>query len=151
MGYSKVTEPGYVGQLTAYGTLAADTPSYLCSFKGGMEDPIANQQMLQKALAIKEKQFGEHHWRVAPTLNDLATTYSKLGDHRTQKELVERALKITETHFGEDHCGVAITLRNLGVAYTELREYEKAKELCGRALKIQEQHYDQDHLEAAKT
>ena len=128
-GYKAVTEPGYVGQLTAHGTLAADTASeeleafkkftkekenrekaqipkeavrvamhlaasrehglkkasfsmdplqhaetltYLCSFEAGMEDHSANQQMLQKALAIEEKHFNEHHWRVAFTLNDLA-------------------------------------------------------------------------------
>ena len=119
-GYKAVTEPGYAGQLTAYGTLAAtaseeleafekfmkekenrekaqipeeavrvalhlaasrehglkkssfsvdpllhaETLEYLCSFHGGMEDPIANQQMLQKVLAIREQHFGEHHWRV---------------------------------------------------------------------------------------
>ena len=72
--------------------LHAQTLTYLCSFEGGMEDPNANQQMLQKALAIKEQHFGEHHPEVAFTLNNLATTYSKLGDHRTQKELLERAL-----------------------------------------------------------
>ena len=207
-GYSKVTEPGYAGQLTAYGTLAADTASeeleafkkftkekenrekaqipeeavrvalhlaagrehglkkssffmdpllhaetltYLCSFKGGMEDPIANQQMLQKALAIREQHFGEHHWQVAPTLHNLSTAYAKLGDNRTQKDLLDRALRIKEAHFGEHHYVVAITLSNLGLAHIELREYEKAKDVLERALEIKEQHFGQDHFEVATT
>ena len=45
--------------------LHVDILEYLCSFKGGIEDPIANQQMLQKVLAIKEQHFDKHHWRVA--------------------------------------------------------------------------------------
>ena len=41
--------------------LHAETLEYLCSFQGGMEDPrVANQQMLQKVLAIKEQHFGKH-------------------------------------------------------------------------------------------
>ena len=141
--YKAVTEPGYDGQLTAHGTLAADTASkeleafkkftkekenrekpqileeavrvalhlaasrehglkkasfsmdpllhaetltYLCSLKGGMEDPIANQQMLQKVLAIKEQHFGEHHPEVALTLHKLSNALSKLGDPRTEKD-----------------------------------------------------------------
>ena len=58
-----------------------------------MEDASANQQMLHKALAIKEQHFG-HHWQVVITLNDLAVAHYRLGDHRTQKVLLERALKI---------------------------------------------------------
>ena len=74
--------------------LHADILEYLCSFDGGMEDPIAKQQMLHELLAIKERHFGEHHWQVAITLNNLAISHMKLGDHRTQKELLDRALKM---------------------------------------------------------
>ena len=206
-GYKAVTEPGYAGQLTAYGTLAAtaseeleafkkftkekenrekaqipeeavrvalhlaasreyglkkasfsmapllhaDTLEYLCSFEGGMEDTRAEQQMLQKVLAIKEKHFGEHHPEVAFTLNNLAIARSRLGDHRTQKELLDRALRIKEAHFGEEHFEVARTLVNLGAAFRELGQYEKAKDVLEQALKIEEQHYGQSHNEVAKT
>ena len=207
-GYKVVTDPGYAGQLTAQGTLAADTASeeleafkkftkekenrekaqipeeavrvalhlaasrehglkkasfsmdpllhaetltYFFSFKGGMEDPNANQQMLQKVLAIKEQHFGEHHLEVAFTLNNLATNYSKLGDHRKQKELLERALKIFQEHFGEEHFTVARTLGNLGIAYRNLGEYEKVKDVLERALTIKEQHFEQDPWEVART
>ena len=200
-GYKAVTEPGYAGQLTAYGTLAgtaseeleafkkfttekenrekaqipeetvrvalhlaasrehglkkasfsmdpllhAETLQYLCHFDGGMEDPIAKQQMLQKALAIKERHFGMHHWRVAITLDTLAVACSKFKNHRTQKE------QIFKEHFGEEHFTVTRTWANVGIAYRNLGQYEKAKELFERALKIQEQHYGQDHFEVART
>ena len=206
-GYKAVTEPGYAGQLTAYGTLAAtaseeleafkkftkekenrekaqipeegarvalhlaasrecglkkasfsmapllhaDTLEYLCSFQGGMEDPSANQQMLQKVLAIREQHFGEHHPEVAYTLNNLAVTHMRLGDHRTQKELLDRALKIFQNYWREEHVVMASTLMNLGIAYRHLGEYEKAKDVLERALKIQEQHYGQEHFEVART
>ena len=154
-GYMAVTEPGYAGQLTAHGTLAAtaseeleafkrftkekenrekaqileeavrvalhlaasrehglkkasfsmdpllhaETLEYFCSFDGGMEDPSANQQVLQKVLTIKEQHFGEHHWQVAYTVNDWAVAHMRLGDHKTQKELLERALKIFQDYW----------------------------------------------------
>ena len=206
-GYKAVTAPGYAGQLTAHGTLAADTASeeleafkkftkekenrekaqipeeavrvalhlaasrehglkkssffmdpllhaetleYLCSFEGGMEDPIANQQMLQKVLAIKEQHFGEHHPEVALTLHKLSNALSKLGNIRMGKGFLERALKIFEAHYGEEHYVVATTLGNLGVAYTDLEEYEKAKDILEQALIIKEKLFDQDHFEVAK-
>ena len=206
--YKAVIEPGYAGQLTAHGTLAADTASkeseafkkfskekenrekaqipeeavrvalhlaasrehglkkasffmepllhaetleYLCSFEGDMEDPSANQQMLQKVLAIKEQHFEEHHPELAFTLDNLAIAHAKLGDTGTQKELLDRALKIFQEHYGEEHYAVARTLVNLGIAYIDLEEYKKAKELFERALKIEVQHYAQDHVEVAMT
>ena len=153
-GYKAVSEPGYAGQLTAHETLAADTASegleafkkftkenaetleYLCSSKGGMEDPIANQQMLQKVLAFKEQHFGEHHWRVALTLDNLANAHWKLGDHITEKDLLDRALKFFQEHFGEDHFAVAKTLVTVGNAYHHLGEYEKADDFWERSRLI---------------
>ena len=128
--------------------LRADTLTYLCSFRGGMEDPIANQQMLHKALAIKEQHFGEHHWQVGFTLDDLAVAHFRLGDHKTQKELLERALKIFQD-WGEEHVVLASTLVNLGGANQMLGQYETAKDVLERALKIKEQHVGQEHFEVA--
>ena len=228
-GYKAVTEPGYAGHLTAYGTLAADLEAfkrftklkenrekaqipeeavrvalhlaasrehglkkssfsmdpllhaeileYLCSFEYPMYDPNANQQMLQKVLAIKEQYFGEHHWRVALTLNNLAIACAKLKDPRTHAFL-DRALNNFQEHFGEDHFTVAKTLVNIGNAYHHLGEYEKArdfwdrsrliaktwenlvnvlsdtdkaKDVFERVLKIQGQHCDQDQFEPGTT
>ena len=148
--------------------LHAETLEYLCSFEGGMEDPSANQQMLQKVLAIREKHFDKHHWRVGHTLNNLTGALSRLGDPRTQqanlgaayeelgqydkaKDVLKRALKIEEQHYGHDDFEVARTLENLGNVHTELKDYEKAKDIIERALKIQEQHFGQGHFEVAKT
>ena len=101
--------------------LHADILEYLCSFDGGMEDPKANQQMLHKVLAIKEQHFGEHHPRVAYTLNNLANAHMKLGEHRMGKELLERALKIYHDYWGEEHVVLARTLMNLGNVYRKLK------------------------------
>ena len=131
--------------------LHADILEYLCSFDGGMEDPKANQQMLHKVLAIKDQHFGEHHPRVAYTLNNLAVAHMQLGDTRMGKELLERALKIYHDYWGGEHDVLASTMVNLGAALLHLGQYEKAKDVLERALKIQEQHHDQDHFEVAKT
>ena len=116
--------------------LHAETLEYLCSFEGGMEDPNANQQMLQKVLAIKEQHFGEHHWQVGTTLNALAIACAKLKDPRTHEDLLDRALKIFQEHFGEDHFTVAKTLVNIGRAYHHLGKYEKADDFWERSRLI---------------
>ena len=91
--------------------------------------------MLQKVLAIKEQHFGEHHWRVALTLNNLAIPCAKLKDPRTH-DLLDRALKIFQEHFGEDHFTVAKTLVNIGNTSRDLGQYEKADHFWERSRLI---------------
>ena len=83
--------------------LHAETLEYLCRFRGGMEDPNAKKQMLQKVLAIKEQHFGEHDPEVAFTLNNLAHAHMKLGNSRMGKDLLVGALKIFQDHWREEH------------------------------------------------
>ena len=137
------------GSFSMHPKLHARSLEYLSSFQGGMEDPNAKQQMLLKALAIKEEQYGEHHLEAAVTLGNLSNAYYRLGDFRTQKELLERALKILENHF--DPRDIGITLNNLGSAYHYLKDHGKAKEVYERALEIKEQHLAKDHFEVAGT
>ena len=121
-----------------------------------MEDPNANQQMLLKALVIKEEHYGECHPAVAMTLTNLSNAYSRLGDFRTQKELLERALKIEENDdfqvffekFGIDASDVGATLGN---AHRNFGDYGKAKEVYERALEMTERHHGKDHFEVART
>ena len=146
------------GSFSMHPKLHAQSLEYLSSFEGGMEDPNAQQQMLLKALVIKDKHYGEQSPEVARTLNDLAVAYMKLGDFRTQKELLERALKIKESQylqiflgkFGYDPHKMGVTLNNLGIAHCEpQRLHSKAKEVYERALKMRERTYGKNHISVA--
>ena len=107
------------------------------------------KKVLERALKIKEKRYGEGHFEFAKTLGNLANTYGSLGQHDKEKELLERVLKIFEEHYGSSHVEVAKVLSNLGSAHWSLHENEKAKELLERALKINEEHYGPSHFEVA--
>ena len=61
------------GSCSMHPKLHARSFEYLSSFEGGMEDPYAKQQMLLKALVIKEEHHGEHHLEVARTLTNLSS------------------------------------------------------------------------------
>ena len=137
------------GSFSMHPKLHAESLEYLSSFEGGMEDPDANQQMLVKALAIKEEHHGEHHPEVAMTLNNLAVAHCDLGEYTTQKELLERVLKIKENDHDPHDIGVALT--NLGNTYHGLKDHGKAKEVYERALEILERHYGKHHFSVAIT
>ena len=72
---------------------------------------------MEKALVIKEREYGSDHREVAITLTNLGNAYGDLGDAKKQRDLLERALVIEEREYGSDHCEAATTLTNLGNAY----------------------------------
>jgi tetratricopeptide (TPR) repeat protein len=131
---------------------------YLCKFQiyiaygyrclGNAEK---ERELLERALAIKERHYGPDHPEVATTLNSLGWAHYKLGETQKSRELLERALAIKERHYGLDLPEVAGTLNNLGWAYYKLGETQKSRELLERALAIKERHYGPDHPEVATT
>jgi tetratricopeptide (TPR) repeat protein len=94
------------------------------------------RELLERALAIKERHYGLDHPEVAMTLTNLGNAYGALGDTKKKRELLERALAIEERHYGLDHPDVAITLTNLGNAYGKLGDTKKKRKLLERALAI---------------
>ena len=55
--------------------------------------------LLNDALAIREKTLGENHPAVAATLNNLAVLYGKRGKYKDAEPLCKRALEIREFSF----------------------------------------------------
>eukprot|EP00971_Amphidinium_carterae_P342771 6482189-Amphidinium_carterae.1 len=72
---------------------------------------------LEKALRLKEAQYGPEHVEVAITLHNLGDACCKLGDDSKKRNLLEKALSIKEAHYGPEHVEVASTLNVLGFAY----------------------------------
>ena len=71
--------------------------------------------LLNDALAIREKTLGENHPAVAATLNNLAVLYGKRGKYKDAEPLCKRALEIREKVLGSDHPDVAKQLNNLAL------------------------------------
>ena len=59
--------------------------------------------MLERALAIFEREYGRESTEVAKTLGNLGNAYGKLGDHAKKRDMLERALAIFEGAYGPDH------------------------------------------------
>jgi tetratricopeptide (TPR) repeat protein len=81
----------------------AITLANLDSAHGDLGDPAKQKELLERALAIQEREYGLEHPNVAATLTKLATAHGALGDPDKQKELLERALAIDERKFESDH------------------------------------------------
>jgi tetratricopeptide (TPR) repeat protein len=114
-------------------------------------NPRRAQKLLERALAIKEREYGPDHREVASTLANLGNVHGALDDPAKKKELLVRALAIQEREYGSEHCIVGNTLGSLGNAHGDLGDPVKRKELLERGLAIQEREYGPDHRNVAIT
>jgi tetratricopeptide (TPR) repeat protein len=82
--------------------------------------------LCKRALAIREKAFGEDHPDVATSLNHLAVVYREQGKYADAEGLDKRALAIFEKALGTDHPDVADTLNDLAILLASSGNSENA-------------------------
>src|SRR5262249_12143875 len=102
--------------------------------------------LYERALAIRQKVFGEQHPDTATSLNNLANLYQSMGDYAKAKPLYERALKIWEKVLGPEQPRTALSLNNLAGLYLDIGDYAKAEPLFERSLTILEKVLGSEHL-----
>jgi tetratricopeptide (TPR) repeat protein len=107
------------------------------------------EQVLRKALAIREAALAGNHPKTADTLSYLASVLQEQGDLRQAISLLRRAIAIYETVYGQEHAETATALSNLGTVYQDLGEFEAARPLYERAMKIRETVIGADHAATA--
>ncbi|HEU5378618.1 MAG TPA: tetratricopeptide repeat protein [Ktedonobacteraceae bacterium] len=110
---------------------------------------IEAEPLLQRALAIREQQFGSDHPDTATSLNNLAVLYASQGKHEQARPLLQRALAIREQQLGSDHPSTASSLNSLAGLYAWQGKYTEAEPLYQRALAICEQHLGPAHPDTA--
>ncbi len=118
----------------------------LCGFIGEHRKAL---EYKERALAIRQKVYGEEHPDTAMSLNDVGTSYAALGEHRKALECEERALAIWQKVYGEEHPDTARSLNNVGSTYAALGEHRKALEYEERALAIRRKVYGEEHPDTA--
>ncbi len=106
--------------------------------------------LIQRALAICERQLGPEHPDCASSLNNLAVLYRTLGKYAQAEPLYQRALAIREQQLGADHPKTALSLNNLAVCYQSQGKYAEAEPLFRRALNLREQQLGPDHPDTAQ-
>ncbi|KAM7376400.1 hypothetical protein PAMP_006136 [Pampus punctatissimus] len=107
--------------------------------------------LLNDALAIREKTLGRDHPAVAATLNNLAVLYGKRGKYKEAEPLCKRALEIREKVLGKDHPDVAKQLNNLALLCQNQGKYEEVEYYYMRALEIYQSKLGPDDPNVAKT
>ncbi|KAK4821842.1 hypothetical protein QYF61_004202 [Mycteria americana] len=107
--------------------------------------------LLNDALAIREKTLGKDHPAVAATLNNLAVLYGKRGKYKEAEPLCKRALEIREKVLGKDHPDVAKQLNNLALLCQNQGKYEEVEYYYQRALEIYQTKLGPDDPNVAKT
>ena len=105
----------------------------------------------ERALMIRRRVFGENHYDVASSYNNLASVYYSLGEYDPAKDLHEKALMIRKKIFGKDHANVAGSYNNLASVYNRLGKYKKAKELYEEALMIRRRVFGENHGNVASS
>jgi CHAT domain-containing protein/tetratricopeptide (TPR) repeat protein len=105
--------------------------------------------LYERALEIVEKALGPQHPATASSLNNLASTYSKMGDYAKALPLQERALAIREKALGPQHPDTATSLLLVADTYSQMGDYAKSLPLLERCLVICEKSLRPEHPDTA--
>jgi tetratricopeptide (TPR) repeat protein len=107
--------------------------------------------VLEKALALRQTQFGADHPEVAEVLYQLGQILRVQGDYAEAERLYHRALTIQGDQLGPNDPAVAATLSGLGSSYTSQGRFDQAEPLLERSLRIREQVLDPNDTDIASS
>ena len=92
-------------------------------------DYINEKNAYQKLYDLYKSEVGENHPDTLNTLNNLANSYSCLGDYGKALELQNTVYNAFKEILGENHPNTLSALNNLANSYFDLGDYNKACEL----------------------
>ncbi len=92
----------------------------------------------QRALAIRQKVYGEEHPYVADSYHSIGDAYDEQGEYAKAMEHFEKALAIRLKVHGEEHPDVAASLNDMCIINRELGQYGQALEYGQKSLSIRQ-------------
>jgi eukaryotic-like serine/threonine-protein kinase len=107
--------------------------------------------LLNRALSIRNREFGEEDITTASTKVQLATIMHKSGNYENAEPLLREALSTQRQLLSSDHPEVASTLSTLGGVLMGTGKYEEAESLLRQALQIQRRSFEGINLDVAET
>jgi hypothetical protein len=116
-----------------------------------LQSPLPAKNLLECALAIKEKHYGADHYQVASTLGSLGNAYGALGDAKQQKQLLKRALAIKGKYYGADHWQLADALESLCNVYLLMSKLTKGLAAIQKAYTIRKQYFGDENQRTIST
>jgi len=102
--------------------------------------------VLERALAIRRRVYGEVHPRVANVLNDLGLLALKRGNLDEADARLRRVFEIYTSVYGEHHYLVALALSNLASISLERKEYAHAEQLYRESVARYTETVSANHL-----
>lgn len=90
----------------------------------------------KKLVEYYEKKYGEENPVTLSWLNELAITYSCLGDRVSYMSLCEKVYSLRCKVLGENHPDSITSLNNLAASYNSFGLYERALEMAKKAYEI---------------
>ena len=96
------------------------------------------EDLLLKALAKNEAEFGSDHASTAISLDRLGSIYFTQKKYLQAQAFHQRALTIRKTELGETDSLTAASINKLALTYQKLGDYETSENLYQQALKIDE-------------
>lgn len=112
-------------------------------------DYAAAEPLLNRALAIREKEFGAASPEVANSLHNLAILYAGQRNFEPAETFLKRAADIWEQAFGRLHPDMARILNSLATVYLAQDKSDQAELLLRRAIEIAERTGNPDNTVAA--
>lgn len=110
-------------------------------------DARAAQADFEAALALRNGFLSEDNRETLMVMNNLAGSFSALGDFVDAKKLYEKVLDIQEQVLGEYHVDVATAKSNLAGVLAALGNHAEARELHQQCLVIRERILGAEHFQ----
>jgi hypothetical protein len=102
-------------------------------------------RLFEQARKIYSQELGEDHPDTFASMNNLASTYSDLGQHDKALALNELTLKLMRAKLGADHPDTLASMTNLARTYRDLGQHDKALALKEQILKLMRAKLGEDH------
>ena len=100
---------------------------------------------LLRAMDLSRTVLGAEHLDTLKCMDDLAATYTEVGDLDHALPLLEKALALRKARLGPNHEDTLTTMRNLGAAYKQAGKLNEAILLLKETLKLQKASLGPDH------
>ncbi len=107
------------------------------------------KELLERAIASDEVNFGSEHPITASGYSKLAMTLRDLGDYEGAKELLEKELASHKNNFDPDHPSTVVGYSNLAMVLSDLGDFAGARELLEKAIVSDEANFGPDHPRTA--
>jgi serine/threonine-protein kinase len=111
----------------------------------------AAETHLRRALAIRQKLFGEEHPHVAESMHNLGLLLTDMSKYQKAEPLLDEALVMRRKLRGPEHPDIAQSLNSLGVLLRTKSEYQEAEDRFREALVMRRKLLGPEHLDVAQS